>query len=133
MKFLLDTNICVHYLRGNFGLIDILDAQKKSISALSELTAAELLYVAEYGREPEASKRLVQDFLSEFIIIKIGLAIPIYAREKARLRRAGLKISDFDLLIGCTAIQNDLIMVTENLKDFKRISDLTIENWVDRN
>jgi tRNA(fMet)-specific endonuclease VapC len=41
-------------------------------------------------------------------------------------------ISDFDLLIGSTAIANDLIMVTENLKEFKRIKKIKIENWVTR-
>ena len=41
-------------------------------------------------------------------------------------------ISDFDLLIGSTAIANELIMVTENIKEFKRISDIEIENWVQR-
>lgn len=41
-------------------------------------------------------------------------------------------ISDFDLLIGCTAIENKLIMVTENLKEFERIEKIQIENWVKR-
>jgi tRNA(fMet)-specific endonuclease VapC len=41
-------------------------------------------------------------------------------------------ISDFDLLIGCTSIENDLIMVTENIKEYERISEIKIENWVKR-
>ncbi len=41
-------------------------------------------------------------------------------------------ISDFDLLIGCTSIENDLIMVTENIKEFDRIKGIKIENWVKR-
>jgi len=48
------------------------------------------------------------------------------------LREKGQMISDFDLLIGSTAIANDLIMVTENLKEFKRIKKIKIENWVTR-
>ena len=39
---------------------------------------------------------------------------------------------DFDLLIGCTAVVNDLIMITENLKDFKNFSGIRLENWVER-
>lgn len=42
-------------------------------------------------------------------------------------------ISDFDLFIGCTAVENDLIMVTENTSEFGRISKIRLENWVDRN
>jgi len=41
-------------------------------------------------------------------------------------------ISDFDLLIGCTAVEKDLIMVTENIREFERISHIKFENWVDR-
>jgi tRNA(fMet)-specific endonuclease VapC len=41
-------------------------------------------------------------------------------------------ISDFDLLIGCTAVDKDLIMVTENQKEFERISGIQLENWVKR-
>lgn len=41
-------------------------------------------------------------------------------------------ISDFDLLIGSTAIANELIMVTENIKEFGRISEIKTENWVQR-
>jgi tRNA(fMet)-specific endonuclease VapC len=41
-------------------------------------------------------------------------------------------ISDFDLLIGCTAIENNLIMVTENLKEFERIEGIKLENWIER-
>jgi tRNA(fMet)-specific endonuclease VapC len=49
-----------------------------------------------------------------------------------RLRKKGTMISDFDLFIGSTAIANELIMVTENVKEFERISGITIENWVIR-
>ena len=41
-------------------------------------------------------------------------------------------ISDFDLLIGSTAIANDLIMITENTNEFERISNIELENWVKR-
>jgi len=48
------------------------------------------------------------------------------------LRKKGLMISDFDLLIGSTAIANDLIMITENTNEFERISNIELENWVKR-
>ncbi len=55
-----------------------------------------------------------------------------YGKEKARLRKAGTMISDLDLFIGCTAVENDLIMVTENESVFERIFGIKLENWVDR-
>ena len=48
------------------------------------------------------------------------------------LSSEGKMISDFDLFIGCTSIENDLIMVTENVKEFERIKGIKIENWVKR-
>ena len=56
----------------------------------------------------------------------------LYGKEKSRLRKAGKMISDLDLFIGCTAVENKLIMVTENTSEFERISDIKIENWVNR-
>jgi tRNA(fMet)-specific endonuclease VapC len=44
----------------------------------------------------------------------------------------GKLISDFDLLIGCTAVENNLIMVTENIREFERIENIKLENWVNR-
>jgi tRNA(fMet)-specific endonuclease VapC len=55
-----------------------------------------------------------------------------YAKEKVRLRKKGIMISDFDLFIGSTSVANELIMVTENSKEFERISKIEIENWVQR-
>ena len=39
---------------------------------------------------------------------------------------------DFDLLIGCTVIVNDMVMVTDNLKHFKNFSGIQLENWIER-
>lgn len=68
----------------------------------------------------------------ELKVLPLFNAIKIYADEKARLRKEGNMISDFDILIAATAKANRLIMVTENLKDFNRLSDIDLENWVRR-
>ena len=53
------------------------------------------------------------------------------ASEKARLRLAGTPLEDnVDLLIGCTSVIHRMVMVTENLKDFKNISNIRFENWI---
>jgi len=50
-----------------------------------------------------------------------------------RLRKEGKPIHDeFDLLIGATAAENKLVMVTDNKKDFERLEDIEIENWFRR-
>lgn len=56
-----------------------------------------------------------------------------YAKEKVRLKRLGKPMHDeFDLLIGVTAVENELMLVTDNTKDFDRIKGIKMENWVKR-
>jgi tRNA(fMet)-specific endonuclease VapC len=53
----------------------------------------------------------------------------LYAKQKARLRKTGNMIDDFDLLIGCSALKNGLILVTNNENHFDRIENIRMENW----
>jgi len=132
MKYLLDTNICVHYFRGQFNLADKIQEVDLRNCAISEITLAELAYGAESSSDPKKNFKVIDKFAEQIKILPIFNAINIYAKEKARLRKKGTIISDFDILIGSTSIANGLIMVTENLKDLERISDIKIENWVKR-
>ncbi|MCH7397736.1 type II toxin-antitoxin system VapC family toxin [Belliella sp. DSM 107340] len=132
MKYLLDTNICTHFLRGKYGLIEKFEQLGTESFAISEITLAELVFGAENSKNPQKNLDLIEVFANQVVILPIFSAIYLYGKEKARLRSIGLQISDFDLLIGCTAIEKDLIMVTENLKEFHRISGIRLENWVTR-
>ncbi|SHE48018.1 tRNA(fMet)-specific endonuclease VapC [Psychroflexus salarius] len=132
MKYLIDTNVCIHFFRGKFSLIDSFETVKLSNCAVSEITLAELIFGAENSSNPKKNYKLIDKFTERTKILPIYNAIGIYAKEKVRLRKKGEMISDFDLLIGSTAISNDLIMVTENVKEFKRINGIRIENWVNR-
>lgn len=132
MKYLLDTNVCVHFFRGKFNLIDKFQEVNLENCAISEITLAELFFGAENSSNPKKNYKLIDKFSEQVKILPIFNAINIYAKEKVRLRKKGEMISDFDMLIGATAIANDLIMVTENIKEFNRISDIHIENWTER-
>lgn len=76
--------------------------------------------------------KIADAFSNEIAIIPIFPALNVYAKEKAKLRKAGTIIDDFDILIGATAVSNDLILVTENEKHLKRIGKIKIENWIKR-
>lgn len=132
MEYLLDTNICIHFFRGKFGVIDKLNSVRLRNCAISEITLAELVYGAENSDNPEKNYGIIEKFINQLTIIPILDSVRIYGKEKSRLRKTGKMISDFDLLIGCTAVEKDLILVTENVKEFKRISNLKIENWIKR-
>ena len=132
MKYLLDTNICVHFLRGKFGMIKKFLEIGTENFAISEFTFAELVFGAENSSNPKKNLELIEVFTNQIVILPIFNAIYLYGKEKTRLRSKGLMISDFDLLIGCTAVDREMVMVTENLKEFERISGIKIENWVKR-
>jgi len=132
MKYLLDSNICIHFFRGKFNLIDKLNEIGLENCAISEITLAELVFGAEKSSNPEKNHKLIEQFSSQLAILPIFDAIQMYGKEKVRLQNLGKMISDFDLLIGCTAIENKLIMVTENTREFERIKNINIENWVQR-
>jgi tRNA(fMet)-specific endonuclease VapC len=133
MKYLLDTNICIHFFRGKFNLIEKFESIDVKNCAISEITLAELVFGAESSENPQKNYDIIEKFAAQITILPIFDSIYKYGKEKARLRKLGVMISDFDLLIGCTSTENDLIMVTENFKEFERILDIKIENWISRN
>ncbi len=132
MIYLLDTNICIHFFRGKFNTIEKLQEVRLENCAISEITLAELVFGAEYSDNPAKNHNIIDEFVKQITIIPIYNSIYLYGKEKARLRKAGNIISDFDLMIGCTSVEANLIMITENIDEFKRISNIQIENWVNR-
>jgi tRNA(fMet)-specific endonuclease VapC len=132
LKYLIDTNICIHFFRGKYNLYEIFQEAGIENCAISEITLAELIFGAENSTNPEKNYRLIENLTDQMMILPILNAVYVYGKEKAKLRSAGTMISDFDLLIGCTALEKDLIMITENVKEFERLSDLKIENWIKR-
>ena len=129
-KYLLDTNICVYFLKGLFSLDKKLEQVEIENCFVSEITIAELKFGAENSESQVKNRRTVDDFVSKFTIIPIFNSLDVYAKEKARLRKKGIPLDDFDLLIGATAISNNLILVTRNTSDFERLEGIEIENWV---
>ena len=131
MKYLLDTNICIYFLKGQFKLEKKFESVGLYEMAISEITVAELVFGAENSQNPSHNLETVEKFSEKITILPLIEAVKIYGKEKSRLRKEGKMISDFDLLIGATAITNDLVMVTRNVKEFKRIKGIKLENWID--
>lgn len=129
-KYLLDTNICVYFLKGLYNLDQKIEKAETENCFVSEITIAELKFGVENSENKERNQKTVDDFVSKFTIIPIFNSLDIYAKEKARLRKKGTPLDDFDLLIGSTAISNNLILVTRNVSDFERLDGIEIENWV---
>lgn len=129
-KYLLDTNICIYFLKGLYDLGQRIENVKNENCYVSEITIAELKFGAENSQHKEKNRKTVADFVSLFTIIPIFSSLDVYAKEKARLRKKGIPLDDFDLLIGATAIANNLTLVTRNVSDFERLERIQVENWV---
>jgi tRNA(fMet)-specific endonuclease VapC len=96
---------------------------------VSEITIAELKYGVEKSTHKKKNKKTLEIFQSKFDVIPIFPALDIYAKEKTKLKIKGKILDDFDLLIGSTAIFNNLTLVTKNISDFDRLEDINIEDW----
>lgn len=127
----MDSNICVYLLRDKKEIRNHIRKIRWENCCISEITVIELLYGAECSNAVEANMQEVRQLCADLNVIPISVAIEEFARQKARLRREGKLIDDFDLLIGCTAKVSQCVLVTENLKHLERGEGLGIENWVE--
>lgn len=128
-KYLLDTNICAYFLSGKFNLEAKIDEVGFENCLVSEISIAELKYGVAKSTYKEKNIKTLETFQKKIGILPIFPALGIYAKEKARLKTKGKILDDFDLLIGATAIFNNLILVTKNVSDFDRLEGIIIEDW----
>jgi tRNA(fMet)-specific endonuclease VapC len=131
MTYLLDTNICIHYFKGQFGLSEKIKNIGFQNFAISEITLAELYYGSEKSQYKEQNLKVIEDFADRITIIPMLNSIRIYGKEKARLKTKGKLICDLDLFIGATSIVNEMIMVARNTLEFERFEGIRLENWID--
>ena len=127
--YLLDTNICVYFMNGKFDLANKIRLIGLRNCYISEITVAELKFGVENSQQIEKNKERLEIFLQKLQIIPIIEALDLYAKEKARLRKIGTTIDDFDLLIGVTSLAHNMVMVTNNTEHFSRIKEIKLEDW----
>jgi tRNA(fMet)-specific endonuclease VapC len=134
-QYLLDTNICIHWSKDEFGLRQKIKQVGVENCFLSELTIAELIYgIAKSAPSKQAANRHSLDMLRRLFadrILLVGSGFEVYGLEKVRLRAAGRPVDDLDLLIGCTAVAHGLTLVTRNTRHFAGLANLPLENWID--
>ncbi|HMQ07322.1 MAG TPA: type II toxin-antitoxin system VapC family toxin [Saprospiraceae bacterium] len=128
-RYLLDTDICIFYLKGRFGLHKKIKEVGIENCFVSEITIAELTFGAYKSARKETHLQDVKNIAVLFEIVPIYGSITRFAQEKVRLHGIGTPIPDFDLLISSTAVANDMILVTNNIKHMATIENIKIENW----
>jgi len=130
VKYLLDTNICVYWLKGNERIeLKILSVGMDNI-ALSFINVSELYYGAYKSQRVEANLKLISQLTDQLNVVESDEAISeMFGQLKATLENAGTIVDDADLFIAACAKVHGLTLVTNNTKHFKRIKGLKLENW----
>jgi tRNA(fMet)-specific endonuclease VapC len=131
MKYLLDTNTCIHYLnRRSESIIRRLDAESSEDIVVCSVTRAELIFGAFKSNNPEKTLAKQRAFLNPLATLPFDdSTAEHYGRIRAYLARAGTPIGPNDLLIAAIALTHNLILVTHNVREFSRVEHLKIEDW----
>lgn len=127
MKYILDTDWIINLLAGRKDTEEKIQQLDPQEIVISLITVAEVYESAFNYANPEAHIQSFRQFLNNFKLLNLNLSImEKFAEIRAHLRRRGQTISDFDILLGATALHHDLIFLTYNKKHFERIPDLKI-------
>ena len=131
IKYLLDTNVVIYVLKHR--PIKVLETFNKNTNrmAISSITLSELIYGAEKSVKIDKNLEAIQDFISHLEVLPYDAkASQHYGQIKAGLEKKRKIIGENDIHIAAHAISQGLILVTNNLKEFKRVPNLALENWI---
>jgi len=134
MKYLLDTDTCIYLIKKRpASVISKLNALPNDQVALSAITAFELQFGVENSQQHKKSQIALNHFLEPFLyILPIDRRVAeCAAKIRSDLKKKGTPIDSYDVLIAGVALAHELILVSNNIDEFQRVSDLKLENWVD--
>lgn len=129
---LLDTNTCIYFLnQASERIIKRFKALSPSQIRLPSITVAELCYGAEKSNAKSRNRERVKRFVSTFQIVPFDeKACSIYAKIRCALEKSGNPIGPMALLIASISLAHNFVLVTNNLKEFRRVKQLRLENWL---
>ena len=132
IKYMLDTNTCIYIIKKK--PTDVLERFRQtriSQVGISSITLSELEYGVAKSSKPEQNQIALAQFLAPLEILSYGDdAAPQYGRLRAFLENQGTPIGSLDMLIAAHAVSIGCILVTNNEKEFNRVPNLKIDNWL---
>lgn len=133
IQFLLDTNICIYIIKNKPEKVKAkFDSLSSGEIGISSITVAELEYGVYKSRHPEKNKDALQKFLLPLEIIPFDKkSTSIYGQIRTYLETEGNVIGAMDMLIASQALAFNLILITNNVREFARLPNIKIENWAD--
>ncbi len=132
MEFMLDTNICIYLINKQpIKIIKKLKSIKTSDICIFSITSSELWFGVYKSSYPKQNSLALTEFLSSINTVNFNDEAAInYGQIRAHLEKKGKIIGAMDMLIGAHALAMNLTLVTNNIREFKRIPDLKVVNWV---
>jgi tRNA(fMet)-specific endonuclease VapC len=127
ISYLIDTDWVISQLHGKLQIQNRLLQLQPDGLGISIISMAELYEGIIYSNDPSGNQKKFEDFLSSVVIFDVNDEIcKLFAEHRGLLRKQGLMIGDFDLLIASTCLYHNLILLTNNRKHFERINGLQI-------
>ena len=132
MKYFLDTDICIYFLKGTYpNVLKNIQKHHPDEIKIAAIVKAELLYGALKSRKVDENIEKVTKFLLPFEIVGFSdRSTNYYAENRAGLEKKGNSIGPNDLILASIVQSNDGILITNNKREFKRVKNLKLENWV---
>ena len=132
MTYLLDTNTCIYIINKKpSAVIKRIQTKQPEEIAISTITQAELEYGVARSRLPDRNRVALLEFLFPFFLLDFDqMAASQYGLVRSFLESKGKPIGPLDMLLAAQAKSRDLILVTNNEREFRRVEGLRIENWV---
>jgi tRNA(fMet)-specific endonuclease VapC len=132
MQYMLDTNVCIYIIKQKPA--DVIERFKQtdiSEISISSITLSELFYGVSKSSKPEQNFMALTQFVAPLEILPFGgEASQFYGDLRAYLEKQGTPIGSLDMLIAAHALSLASTLVTNNEKEFNRVPNLNIENWV---
>jgi tRNA(fMet)-specific endonuclease VapC len=131
MKYLLDSNVCISFLRGRTRILqEKFTAVSATEKAVCTPVKAELYYGAYRSQDPQKNLNEVKSFFSPFVSLPFDdSTAEIFAQIRADLAVKGMLIGPYDLQIASIALANGLTLVTHNTSEFIRVPGLNLVDW----
>ena len=131
MEFMLDTNICIYIIKQKpREVLDRFNECKIGDIGISSITLAELQYGASKSLHPQKNIHALNEFVAPLeIAVFEEQAAQYYGEVRALLEKRGTPIGSMDTLICAHAVSLGVTLVTNNVREFRRIKDLSLVNW----
>ena len=131
MKYLIDTNICIYIMNKRPpAVIKKFKRFELGEIGISTITVSELQYGVSKSDHRKKNADRLNEFLAPLEMLTYDqMAARVYGDIRFQLENLGQPIGPLDLLIAAHAISRDLVLITNNEREFKRIKRLKVENW----